>query len=88
MDQIEKVNIEVTRYRGKDGQPTCGIDFMGGKICRFIMVSSFGTKHHCFFDAAPESKTGFNTLKTYNGDGTGYYRPFRKCPLWSEDEIA
>ncbi len=72
----EEFSLKVTRYRDKDGQPTCAADFPTEEICRFYGTKVFGSQEVCMFHD--------DTLLTRRKKGEGTLIPLRYCPLWEE----
>ncbi len=78
----EPYNLEVTRYRDKEGNPTCAIDFGSGKVCIFYGTQKFGCSETCWF---ADRYRRWSPLQRRKG-GAGTLIPIANCPLWKDHE--
>jgi hypothetical protein len=74
----EPHQLTLTRYRDKDGKPTCATDFPCGKVCMFYRTSHFGQNETCVFDTS-DRQSGM----TRRNDGIGSLIPLTTCPVWA-----
>lgn len=82
----EEVALPVSRYRDREGNPTCAVDFRSGEVCPYLMGSNFGTREHCFWDLKRSESRKYPLLKRRHGvtgPGDGTLIPQSKCPLWA-----
>ena len=70
----EPTAVLLTRYRNRDGEPTCAIDFVLGKVCRFYGTARYGSIDGCILDG--------QSLRRRNG-GKGTLIPLSTCPVWA-----
>ena len=77
----EQFSLVVTRYRDKDGQPTCAVDFNAGRVCTFYATQRFGCDETCIF-ANKEWRYWQSLIRRDLGSGS--LIPLACCPLWSE----
>jgi hypothetical protein len=72
----EVSTISITRYRDKDGLPTCAINFKAGAVCKFLTTDRFGTAEIC----------GMSKVEVVRRDeGKGYLIPTDDCIIWADE---
>jgi len=81
IQRSEQHQITITRYRDRDGNPTCAINFETGEICPFYGSYSFGCRETCWF--ADQSNKRWQPLSRRK-DGIGSLIPHSECPVWRE----
>ena len=84
---VEHHSIPVVRYRDAQGQPTCAIDFPGGKVCEFYRTQRFGFNETCLFAEGAAGARYTATMQRRTGkdrDGTGTLIPLATCPVWRD----
>lgn len=79
----EASSIPIVRYRDKDGNPTCAVDFPAGKVCVFCATQKFGCSETCLF----ADKDGQRWAEMQRRDGGyGTLIPLQTCPIWQGQE--
>ena len=43
----ERIRVEIVRYRDKEGQPTCALNFQSWDVCKFLGTRKFGQEGVC-----------------------------------------
>jgi hypothetical protein len=72
----EKVQLEFTRYRDKNGRPACAADFSCGRVCIFYGTKILGTREMCCYsDPVILERRGMD----------GSLIPIKGCPFWDQD---
>jgi len=74
----EIITLQFTRYRDKNGNPTCGTNFADGNSCEFFRAQRFGTIETCLFAPA-----GGRYLKQLERRESGLI-PGDWCPLFKK----
>ena len=70
-----KKTIEIEVFVSPDGKPTCCLNVLEKKFCRFMMTTRFGTQEIC----------NVTNKELFRDDtGEGWVRPCDGCFIWSE----
>ena len=77
----EQFSLVVTRYRDKDGNPTCAADFNAGRVCMFFATQRFGCDETCLF---ANKEWRYWTTLFRRDSGSGSLIPLEDCPLWKD----
>jgi hypothetical protein len=78
MKTEETHQMTLTRYRDKDGKPTCANDFTCGKVCMFYRTSHYGQNETCVFD-----ESAYHLGMNRRDKGIGSLIPLSNCPVWA-----
>ena len=76
----EVVKIAVSRFRDKNGEPTCAADFAAGLVCRFYVTIGLGQSEKC--TACLDERRCFIQLHRRGKSRDGSLIPNYQCPLW------
>lgn len=79
----EDFAFKVKRYRDKENNPTCAIDFQTGEICIFYRTQRFGCNETCVF--AVDRGNYYQTMQRRK-KGEGTLIPLKQCPIWEGNQ--
>lgn len=78
----ETATMTIDRYRDKNGNPTCAINFETGDVCVFYATQKFGCTATCWFADQCSNKKWQLILRRDNGNGS--LIPLADCPIWRD----
>ena len=81
----EQFYLVITRYRDKNGLPTCAINFETGDICIFYRTQRVGVNETCVFT---EDYGHYQEKLTRRDGGEGSLIPLKQCPIWERERIS
>jgi hypothetical protein len=84
MKTEETISIKVSRFRDKNGEPTCAADFAAGLVCRFYVTIGLGQSEKC--TACLDDRKSFIQLHRRGANRDGSLIPGEKCPLWQGEQ--